>query len=95
MVRVHDRPGPPGVLGKLTGDPAIKAAGVAISFGLDPLRYLSLGPDDADIVDAALVEASRYRNQREAALADRTGAQTSNGVNVAVRNLVKAMRPRR
>lgn len=88
MVRLHHRPGTAGVLGKLTRDPAIKAAGVAITLGLDPLWYLGLDPGDADLVEAAMVEASRNRNSRDMALADRTAAQTSSGVAAALKRLL-------
>lgn len=39
-------------------------AGVAALFGLHPITYLALSPEDAQITDAALTEASRLFAER-------------------------------
>jgi hypothetical protein len=73
----------------LRRDPAVRTAAVAITHGLDPLRFLALGEDDYDIAVAALQEAEVLRHQRDTTLlkaaAESIAART-------ISRLVKAFR---
>ena len=63
MVRSGDPAAGRGVRGKLTSDPDIQDAGVAVTFGLDPLWFLGLSPEDRDLAVAAFNVAVDIRTE--------------------------------
>lgn len=63
--------------GKLTSDPAIGSAAVALLHGLDPLTFLGLHPDDYRLTVAVVDRAQRLREDAAVALADRQAARTA------------------
>lgn len=88
MVRVLRRRAG-GAGGKLTGDPAIRTAAVALINGwADPLDVLALDPDDYAVAVAVVAEADRLRADQAKALADYTAAKTAN---LLLPGLVKAL----
>lgn len=73
------RRGPRGVLGKLSGDPAVATAAVALLCGWsDPLDLLALDADDYAIAVAVVNEAEKLRSQRDKAAADYQAAKNAN-----------------
>jgi hypothetical protein len=89
-----------GVRGKLTGDPAVQSAAVALLAGVaDPLGFLALSPDDNRVMVAVVNEAVRIRDEHERALLDyvarATSGQTIAGIASVVRSALKALRPRK
>lgn len=80
MVRVQPRWGG-GVRGKLSGDPAVTTAAVALLLGYpDPLGLLGLGRADYAIAVAAISKAADLKAEHETRLADYTAAQTANNL---------------
>lgn len=88
-----------GVRGKLTGDPAVTAAAVALIAGVsDPIGMLALSPDDGRLMAAIVNEAVRIRGERELAYLDyvarRTAGHTVSGVASIVRSVMKSFKRR-
>lgn len=87
-----------GPRGKLTGDPAIELAGVAVRFGLDPLTVLGSAPGDLQVYTVALAAAARQRAEETKSyldyLAGKTAVDTTTGFASVMRAAVKALRPR-
>lgn len=77
MVRLLDRGPRAGVPGKLRGDPAVETAAVAASLGLDPLRFLALGSDDAAIYAVALERATKIQADRDKWFVDAISTKTA------------------
>lgn len=96
MVRLlHGRPR--GALGKLSGDPAITTAAVALLTGWsNPLELLALDPEDYRVAVAIVQEAERLRYQRDKQLADYQAGKTANlllpGLVKAIRRMLQALR---
>lgn len=89
MVGVLDV-GPGGARGKLSGDPAITTAAVALLNGWsDPLDLLSLDDDDYAIAVAVISEAEQLRAKRDKHFADYAAAKTANSL---LPGLVKAIK---
>lgn len=81
MVRLRPAGPREGRRGKLSGDPAVQAAAVALLEGVgDPLGFLAAAPEDARILAAIVREAGRMRAEREQQLADYVAAKASNHV---------------
>lgn len=95
MVRLLDgRPG--GARGKLSGDPAVTTAAVALLSGwANPLDLLALDPEDYTVAVAVIQEAERLRAQRDKQLADYQSVKTANallpGLVKAIRRMLKAL----
>lgn len=97
MVGLHGLGDRSGVRGKLTRDPAVHSAAVALLVGVtDPLGFLATDPADWPIVRAVVIEADRIKAERErdlaVAVADRTAARTVAGVAQVVRRALRALR---
>lgn len=96
MVRLlRGRPG--GARGKLSGDPAVTTAAVALLNGWsDPLELLALEPEDYRVAVAVIQEAERLRAQRDRNAADYQAAKTANallpGLVKAIRRMLQALR---
>lgn len=100
MVRVPLAGPRAGVRGKLTGDPVVTAAAVALLAGVsDPLGMLALAPDDARLMAAIVNEAGRLKAERERALieylARLTAGQTVSGVASIARSVLKSFQRKR
>lgn len=63
--------------GKLTRDPAIEQAAVALLHGIWPLQFLGLAPDDYRVVAAVVNRAQRLVEEQAKALADYQAAKTA------------------
>lgn len=79
MVQVDERAarrrGP--ALGKLSSDPAVRSAAVALLLGIDPLEYLGQAPADFEITTAVIAEAHRLRVEEAKQHADYLSARTA------------------
>ena len=77
MVRGQQRGTRSGVLGKLTGDPAVTSAAVAVTFGINPLWFLGLAPHDYVVAAAAVAKAQELRDKQARGLADYQSSKTA------------------
>lgn len=77
MVSLDERDARGGARGKLSSDPAVRSAAVALLLGLDPLEYLGLSPSDFQITSAVVEEAHRLRTEQMQQQADYVSARTA------------------
>lgn len=77
MVRVRHRGPGARAAGKLSRDPAVQAAAVALLLGVDPLTFLAQHPDDLAITAAVVQKAEDLRAERERALVEALSTRTA------------------
>lgn len=77
MVPDHEREPRPGARGKLTRDPAVETAAVALLHGFDPIQFLSYDPEDFAVAQAVLKHAQQKRADEIKWFADYVSARTA------------------
>ncbi|GAB3867389.1 hypothetical protein GCM10028801_41270 [Nocardioides maradonensis] len=77
MVADHERGPGQGAAGKLTSDPAVETAAVALLHGFDPLQFLGYAPEDYDVAIAVLERAQKIRADELKWFADYVSGRTA------------------